>query len=374
MYYINNSTVTTTPAPTQTPYDSRRCYCDPVFQLEEGEECNPEGCLTLSIIFLILYLIPIVICISRFYEMRNRKDSAWSIVSLVFLFITSLIRIIRSILLIVKFENYLIMGLTFVLPLGILICSYFNTLYVWVKIIHHINFSKMVSRVFPFLGKVLIGSQIVLMVLLIATCLAGWSFYATNTLLLVFLIYGGVGCIVFVKMIWQEYRDLSDKDCGVFSQTSHERIQKVLKLSSTAIVITILTVGMVIWSFKLEGKLPMSQILAYNFIGRFIEIVWIGVMLLVLAPKLQSWGQNSSSRTNRNSNLDDLSDSSIDIESNDDSSKEKDLTSCNNSSNLNINTNHNTSSSPNVNNNSNQSLEVSENLNNKDDLIGGADV
>ncbi|KAM9960289.1 hypothetical protein ACTFIW_009417 [Dictyostelium discoideum] len=373
MYYINNSTVTTTPAPTQTPYDSRRCYCDPVFQLEEGEECNPEGCLTLSIIFLILYLIPIVICISRFYEMRNRKDSAWSIVSLVFLFITSLIRIIRSILLIVKFENYLVMGLTFVLPLGILICSYFNTLYVWVKIIHHINFSKMVSRVFPFLGKVLIGSQIVLMVLLIATCLAGWSFYATNTLLLVFLIYGGVGCIVFVKMIWQEYRDLSDKDCGVFSQTSHERIQKVLKLSSTAIVITILTVGMVIWSFKLEGKLPMAQILAYNFIGRFIEIVWIGVMLLVLAPKLQSWGQNSSSRTNRNSNLDDLSDSSIDIESNDDSSKEKDLT-CNNSSNLNINTNHNTSSSPNVNNNSNQSLEVSENLNNKDDLIGGADV
>ncbi|KAK5575578.1 hypothetical protein RB653_006711 [Dictyostelium firmibasis] len=373
MYYINNSTVTTTP--TVTPYDSKRCYCDPVFLLEEGEKCNPEGCLTLSIIFLILYLIPIVICITRFYEMRNRKDSAWSIVSLVFLFVTCFVRIIRSIFLIVQFDNYIIMGLTFVLPLGILICSYFNTLYVWVKIIHHINFSKMVSRVFPFLGKVLIGSQIVLMVLLITTCVVGWSFYATNTILLVFLIYGGVGCIVFVKMIWQEYRDLSDKDCGVFSQTSHERIQKVLKLSSTAIVITILTVGMVIWSFKLEGKLPMSQILAYNFIGRFIEIIWIGVMLLVLAPKLQSWGQNSSSKTNRNSNLDDLSDSSIDIESNDDSSKEKDLT-CNNiNNNLNINNSNIISgSTPNVNNNSNQTLEVSENLNNKDDLIGGADV
>ncbi|EGC29241.1 hypothetical protein DICPUDRAFT_58914 [Dictyostelium purpureum] len=317
--------------------EPKKCYCEPSFQ-QKGSECNPAGCKTISVLIIVGFLIPLCICIYRFKQMKGRKDSRWSILSLTLLTITCLARIIRSILTLLEEDDFIIMGLLFLLPLGILICSFFNTLYVWVKIIYHINFSKLVTKIFPFLGKIFLGSQVILMILLIVACFAGWQYSSSNIILLVFLVYGGVSAVIFTKMIWDEYKDLSSKDCGVFSAANHQRIKKIFKLSITAIFVTFFTFGLTIWSFVVNGVLTIPHAIAFNFIGRAIEIAWISVMLVILAPQLQTWDQNSN-RTAGNKesiNFDSLSDSSIDIENDPED----------NIDNNTLNTNSNNNSSP----------------------------
>ncbi|EGC36108.1 hypothetical protein DICPUDRAFT_97677, partial [Dictyostelium purpureum] len=144
----------------------KKCYCDPSFEQEEST-CNPAGCKTVSALFVLGFAIILVFCIYRFKQLRKRKDNRWPMFTLSLLTLTCIARIARSVLLLIEEKNLIIMGLLFLLPLGVLVCSFLNTLYVWVKIIFHFNFSKVVSKIFPFLGKIFIVSQIILMVLLI---------------------------------------------------------------------------------------------------------------------------------------------------------------------------------------------------------------
>eukprot|EP01132_Coremiostelium_polycephalum_P010063 gene10063-12335_t len=206
------------------------------------------------------------------------------------------------------------MAILFLFPIGFLICSYFSTLYVWIKIIYHVNFSKLVEKVFPFLGKSMIGAQVVLMIALVVGSIVYWPFYATNVILGFFLLAGAIGFAIFGKMIWREYKDLSSKDCGVFSESTHAKIQKVTKLSAAAITVTFITFCLFLWSFITKYPLNMASLLAFVFVGRGIEVSWIISMLLVLSPSLQTWNHSANSNKVSGAHFDDLSDSSIDIE------------------------------------------------------------
>ncbi|EGC30857.1 hypothetical protein DICPUDRAFT_157359 [Dictyostelium purpureum] len=309
---MNNTTINLL----QTP---KRCYCEPSFEQKESE-CNPAGCKTVASLILIGYVITLSFCLYRLNQLRVRKDNKWPLLSLSLLIITCLARVVRAVLTLYEEENFYVMGLLFLLPMGILICSFFNTLFVWVKIIFHFNFSKVVSKVFPFLGKIFLGSQIVLIALLLIICFSGLRYNASNIVLFFFLAYGGISAVIFTKMIWSEYKDLSGKDSGVFNSDNHQKILKIFKLSITSIVVTFATLALTVWSFTIDGVLTISHTIAFNFIGRSIEIAWISVMLIILAPQLQTWSQSS---TKESTNFDSASDSSSsssksDIENNDD--------------------------------------------------------
>ncbi|GAM19194.1 hypothetical protein SAMD00019534_023690, partial [Acytostelium subglobosum LB1] len=103
-----------------------------------------------------------------------------------------------------------------------------------------------------------------------------------------------VGFAVFGKMIWNEYRDISEKDCGVFSGNTHAKIQKVTKLSAVAIVVAFCTVGILVWTFGVSVW-NINNVIAFIVVGRGIEVTWITSMLLVLSPSLQTWGAGNSS-------------------------------------------------------------------------------
>ncbi|KAF2075358.1 hypothetical protein CYY_003334 [Polysphondylium violaceum] len=289
---------------------AQQCYCDPTFA---HDGCNESGCLAIAIIFMVLFLIPLVVCVYRLFTLPKKSDNVWSAVSHSFIAVACVFRVIRSACLIARVESIFIMAILFLFPIGFLICSYFNTLFVWIKIIYHFNFSKLVEKIFPFLGKTMIGSQVLLMVMLIICSATYWPYWSTNLILGFFILYGALGFAIFGKMIWSEYKDLSNKDCGVFSQNTHNKIQRVTKLSAAAIIVTFCTFMVIIWSF-IQQPLSMKNLLAFNFVGRAIEVSWMTSMLLVLSPSLQTGANNTASQVSKGSHLDDLSDSSIDIE------------------------------------------------------------
>eukprot|EP01133_Synstelium_polycarpum_P016727 gene16727-19881_t len=160
----------------------------------------------------------------------------------------------------------------------------------------------------------MIGAQIVLIVALVVGSVIYWPYYVTNIVLGFFILVGAIGFAIFGKMIWKEYKDLSSKDCGVFSQNTHSKIQKVTKLSAAAIIVTFLTFCVLLWSFVEKYPLTVMSLIAFSIVGRAIEVSWIVSMLLVLSPSLQTWGPGHTSGKVSQQHFDDLSDSSIDIE------------------------------------------------------------
>lgn len=286
------------------------CYCDPSM-VYIG--CNEKACMAIAAIYLVFFFVPLCVTVYRLVTIKKKRDNSWSLVSHILIMICCVLRIVRSGCLLAKVWNITGMAFLFLIPIGFLICSYFSTLFVWIKIIHHVNFSKFVEKVFPFLGKTTIVAQFILMVLLFIGSFVYWSFYATNAILGFYLFSGAVGFGIFGRMIWREYKDVSNKDCGVFSDSTHAKIQKVTKLSAAAILVSALTFGLIVWSF-IKPIMPVETVIAFSFIGRSIEVLWIASMLFILSPSLQTWNHNSQRMSSGAEHFDDLSDSSIDIE------------------------------------------------------------
>ncbi|GAM19193.1 hypothetical protein SAMD00019534_023680, partial [Acytostelium subglobosum LB1] len=164
------------------------CYCDPTIP---SIGCNRVGCLSIAIVFLILFLVPFGVCVYRIgYSFKTKAKNNWSLISHIFIMVTCFCRIVRSALQIKENDNAVLMALLYIVPICLLIASYLNTLYVWIKIIYHINFSKIVARIFPAMGWFLICYQVVLFVLFLIGCIVYWAPIATNIVFLIYLVSG----------------------------------------------------------------------------------------------------------------------------------------------------------------------------------------
>ncbi|GAM18772.1 hypothetical protein SAMD00019534_019470, partial [Acytostelium subglobosum LB1] len=274
------------------------CYCDPTFHTTG---CNIFGCHAAQVTFIVMFAVPLIVCIYRVRGLISiRGDHRWSLVTHIIIIVTCIIRIGRATCGIVEVKSYLAMQILLVIPIVFLICCFLNTFYVWIHIIYQINFGKRVERVFPILGKVMIGLQVLLFVLMIIGSCLYIRMYIINSIICVYIACGAIGFAIFGRMIWNKYKVLADKSCGVFNEVTHLKVKRVMRMSIAAIIISLLSIGATLW--LLLDPRPMwsaNTVIGFNMLIRSLEIGWIITMLLILSPSLQTHGNSSTSRPER---------------------------------------------------------------------------
>ncbi|GAM20487.1 hypothetical protein SAMD00019534_036620, partial [Acytostelium subglobosum LB1] len=275
--------------------DNAKCYCDPNF-LYSG--CNEAACFSIAGIFIPMFGIPIIICIYRLYLQFFKADTwhSWHVTSYTFIILACLVRIIRSGLLFARLVNP-VMGFLHALPAFFLICSFLNTLYVWIKIIYAVNFSKVVEKVFPVLGWIVIGSQVLLFVIAILFLLLKLGSMYTNITIGIYIFLAGIAFAILGKMIWNEYKFISSRNSGVFNEDTHAKFSRVTRISIVAIGISFCTIAIILWMYLAPRVWPLSLVIGFNVFGRLVEFSWIVTMILILSPSLQKVGKSSTTAT-----------------------------------------------------------------------------
>ncbi|GAM21527.1 hypothetical protein SAMD00019534_047020, partial [Acytostelium subglobosum LB1] len=206
-------------------------------------------------------------------------------------------RIARSIGLIMEAEG-MVMTALIGIPICFLLSSYLNTLYLWIKIINYVNFSKLVEKVFPMLGKLMIGIQVVLYLLILFFYVFRVTSIAVNITFASIIIMAGVGYGIFGKMIWNEYRFINSRKNSVCSQSNQFKIQKVSIISVVAIIISFCSLGVLLWLYLSRDDGPVYEVILFNVVARGLEALWIVTMILILAPSNHHDTSGSTSSSN----------------------------------------------------------------------------